>query len=118
LHELIHGFFFWLFTKETPRYGFKGYYAFASAPKWYLLKKQYLVTALAPLVSLSILAVVGLVLTSPSWALVWLWVFVFNTSGSVGDLWVVWTILRSPAEVLIRDAGDMVEIFSNDPDRN
>ncbi len=112
LHEAIHGLFFRFFTKESPRYGFKGFYAFAAAPEWYLPKPNYLVTALAPLVGISILAVVGLLVTNPAWAAVWLWVFVFNTSGSVGDLWVVWTLLRSPADALIRDAGDVVEIFS------
>jgi len=115
-HEALHGLFFRIFTKESPRYGFKGFYAFAAAPDWYLPKHNYLVTALAPFLGISILAILGLFFTNPAWALVWLWIFVFNASGSVGDLWVVWVIIRSPADVLICDAGDIVEIFSINPD--
>lgn len=27
LHELVHGFFYWLFTRQRPIFGFKGLYA-------------------------------------------------------------------------------------------
>ena len=67
LHEGLHGLFFWLFTREKPKFAFKGFYAYAAMPDWYLPKKEYLITALAPLVGITLLGVLGLALL-PGWA--------------------------------------------------
>ena len=85
LHEGLHGLFFWLFTREKPKFAFKGFYAYAAMPDWYFPKKEYLITALAPLVGITLLSITGLALL-PGWAdaaLVWL--LILNTSGAVGD---------------------------------
>jgi hypothetical protein len=58
LHELIHGFFFWFFTRSRPTFGFKGFYAYAAAPDWYLPRNQHLIVALAPLVLITGLGLV------------------------------------------------------------
>ena len=60
------------------------------------------------------LSVLGLALL-PGWAdppLVWL--LILNTSGAVGDLWIVSALVRAPAGVLGRDAGDCSELFVPD----
>lgn len=114
LHEGLHGLFFWLFTREKPKFAFKGFYAYAAMPDWYFPKKEYLITALAPLVGITVLSVIGLALL-PGWAdsaLVWL--LILNTSGAVGDLWIAAALLRAPAGVLGRDAGDCSELFVPD----
>jgi MFS family permease len=114
LHEGLHGLFFWLFTREKPKFAFKGFYAYAAMPDWYFPKKEYLITALAPLVGITLLGFIGLVLL-PGWAdaaLVWL--LILNTSGAVGDLWIAWALLHAPAGVLGRDAGDCSELFVQD----
>ncbi len=111
VHEGLHGLFFWYFTRERPRFAFKGYYAYAAMPDWYLPRREYLASALAPLVGITVLSVLGLVLLS-GWAdapLVWL--LVLNTSGAVGDMWIVLALLRAPAGVLGRDCGDSSELF-------
>ena len=111
LHEGLHGLFFWLFTREKPKFAFKGFYAYAAMPDWYFPKKDYLITALAPLVGITLVSVIGLALL-PGWAdaaLVWL--LILNTSGAVGDLWIASALLRAPASVLGRDAGDCSELF-------
>jgi MFS family permease len=111
LHEGLHGVFFWLFTREKPKFAFKGFYAYAAMPDWFLPKKEYLTTALAPLIGITLLGVLGLALL-PGWAdaaLVWL--LILNTSGAVGDLWIVSALLRAPTGVLGRDAGDCSELF-------
>ena len=80
-------------------------------PDWYLPRREYLASALAPLVGITVLSVLGLVLLS-GWAdapLVWL--LVLNTSGAVGDMWIVLALLRAPAGVLGRDCGDSSELF-------
>jgi len=111
LHEGLHGLFFWLFTREKPKFAFKGFYAYAAMPDWYMPKKEYLITALAPLVGITFISVIGLALL-PGWAdaaLVWL--LILNTSGAVGDLWIASALLHAPAGVLGRDAGDCSELF-------
>ena len=50
VHELIHGLFFWLFTGSAPRYGLGLSYAYAAAPDWYIPRRKYQVTGLAPVV--------------------------------------------------------------------
>jgi hypothetical protein len=112
VHEGLHGIFFWIFTKTVPKFAFKGYYAYAAAPDWYLPKGQYLVTGLAPLVGITLICVilmffVPLILIPPL-----VWMLVLNTSGAVGDLWMVWRLLRSPANVLAMDKGDVLEFYT------
>src|SRR6266699_209791 len=68
LHELTHGLFFWLFTKSRPAFGFKGWYAYAAAPGWYLPRAQFLVVVGAPLTLLSLLGEALLLLVP--WAVV------------------------------------------------
>jgi hypothetical protein len=111
VHEGLHGFFFWYFTRERPKFAFKVFYAYAALPDWYLPRRQYLISALAPLVGITLLGVLGLALL-PGWAdppLIWL--LVLNTSGAVGDLWVALALLRAPAGVLGKDSGDSSELF-------
>ncbi len=114
VHEGLHGVFFWLFTRERPKFAFKGFYAYAAMPDWYMPKKEYLITALAPLAGITLLSVIGLALL-PGWAdeaLVLL--LILNTTGTVGDLWIVWAVLGAPADVLDRDTGDCSELFVPD----
>jgi hypothetical protein len=111
-HEGLHGVCFWGFTKSRPRFAFKGFYAYAAAPDWYLPKGQYLVTALAPLVGITIICLVCIAFVNASWILALLWMLTLNTSGAVGDLWVVLVLMRSPAGAYARDYGDRVEIYT------
>ena len=111
LHEAVHGVFFWLFTRAVPKFAFKGAYAYAAAPDWYLPKYQYLVTALAPLVLLSLVGV-GLMLVVPPGGFVVLLLFlVTNASGAIGDLWVAGWLLRQPDACYANDHGDAVSLY-------
>jgi hypothetical protein len=94
LHELVHGLFFWLFTRERARFGFKGAYAFATAPGWYFSKRHYLAVGLAPLILLP-----------------WLVATAGNASGAIGDLLIVGWLLTQPEPVLIQDQGDAVTAY-------
>jgi len=111
LHEAIHGFFFWLFTHSRPRFAFHWTYAYAAAPDWYLLKYQYLVTALAPLLLISLIGILLFLFAPAGWlASVW-FVLVINSAGSVGDLavaiWLVW----QPSTCMAQDIGNAVTLF-------
>jgi len=113
VHEGFHGLCFWIFTKKRPLFGFKGFYAYAAAPEWYLPKGQYLLTGLAPLIGITLICM-PLMFVLPAW---WMsplvWMLVLNTSGACGDLWMVYWLLRSPSDVMSRDKGDVLEFYTS-----
>jgi hypothetical protein len=112
LHEAVHGVFFWAFTGAAPKFAFKGFYAYAAAPDWYLPKLQYLVTALAPFVLLSLLGVALMVVVPPGWFVALLLFLVTNASGAIGDLWVAGWLLRMPDSCYANDQGDAVTLYT------
>jgi hypothetical protein len=111
LHEGLHGLAFWLFSHGKPQYALKVYYASAAAPDWFFPRWQYLITALAPFVGITALCIAGLAWLPTPLALPCLLMLVFNTSGAVGDLWVVGRLLISPASTYIKDYGDRIEFY-------
>jgi hypothetical protein len=111
LHEAIHGFFFWLFTRSRPRFAFHWTYAYAAAPDWYLPKKQYLVIALSPLVLISLIGILLFLFVPAGWLpSVW-FVLVVNAAGAVGDLAVAVWLLRRPSTCMAQDTGSAVTLF-------
>jgi hypothetical protein len=111
LHEAAHGLCFWLFTRERPRYGFKGAYAFAAAPDWYFPRREYALAAVAPLVLLTA-GGLALALSIPLGALpILIFALSFNAAGAIGDLLVLAWIALSPRGALFRDRGDAVTRF-------
>jgi hypothetical protein len=112
VHEAIHGFFFWWFTRSQPQFAFRWTHAYAAAPAWYIPRNRYLLTALAPLVVIS-LAGLLLVVAAPSGWLLPLWfILTSNAGGSVGDLWVAGWLLRQPVSCLANDRGDAVYLYN------
>lgn len=56
LHEAVHGIAFWAFTRQRPRFGWKGWFVYTAAPEGaYLARNPYIVVTLAPLVVLTVL---------------------------------------------------------------
>jgi hypothetical protein len=112
LHELVHGAFFWIYSRSRPRFGFRGGYAYAAAPGWFFPPRQYLVIALAPLVLLSILGMV-LVVVVPAGALVAiLFVMTANAAGAVGDMWIAFMVIRERRKIVIEDLGDGMNFYA------
>lgn len=104
-------FFFWLFTGERPKFGWKWLYAYASAPEWYLRRNQHLFVAAAPLV---LITLVGLMLLTfaPEPALpAILFSTVANAAGSIGDLVVLVLLLFQSPQVLVQDKGDAIHVY-------
>jgi Putative zincin peptidase len=113
IHELCHGLAFQLFGVR-PRYGInlsKGV-AYASASDHYLTRDAYLVVALAPLVMISLGAVILMALTGGSLRFVMALLGTLNAGSSVGDLWFVAVCVRYPRSLLVRDYGDGAELFT------
>lgn len=102
IHELIHGLVF-LVWGGRPYFGAKLPLALYCGAKEQLFRRnQYLVVGLAPLVVLSLLAII-LTLFAPVLASYTLFASLSNVSGAAGDVWVAYRLAHQPAHVLVED---------------
>jgi CBS domain containing-hemolysin-like protein len=115
LHEALHGVCFWVFTCSRPKFAFKGYYAYASIPGWYLPKVPYLVSALMPFLFITVAGLIFLSIVPATWFIPLLIIMVANAAGSVGDLVVAVWLLGRRKGVLAQDRGDAVTLFEPIP---
>ncbi len=111
LHELVHGAAMRLCGTRKIKYGFTGMYAFAGSDDYYG-KGAYIFIALSPVVLWGVvLAVINAFVP-----LAWFWVVYFlqiiNVSGAAGDLFVTVRFSRLPRDILIRDYGVGMTVFS------
>ncbi|MBQ5824449.1 MAG: DUF3267 domain-containing protein [Clostridia bacterium] len=111
IHELVHGIAMKLCGTQKVKYGFTGMYAFAGSDDYYG-KKPYIFIALAPVVLL------GIVFTAVNFFVPteWVWVIyglqIFNISGAAGDYFVTLKFSRFPKDILIRDHGVGMVVYS------
>jgi hypothetical protein len=108
IHELIHGFFFWVFTSSRPVFALRLFYAYAAAPDWYIPIRQFMIIALSPLVIISAVGMLFMLLVPESWVLSIVIILALNTGGSAGDLLVFTRLLKFSQATLANDAGDVV----------
>lgn len=112
LHELTHAAAMKLYRAEKIRFGFTGVYAYAGSEVDYFAKIPYRVIALAPLVVWTILLTIPMLFFRDGW----FWVFYFiqcgNIAGSVGDIYVTARLWSAPEDILVRDTGVEMFVFS------
>ena len=111
LHEAVHGLFFWIVTGAKPCFGFKGVYAYAAAPDWYLPRGPYLLTCLAPLIILTPVGIAVLALAPQPWLVPALFFLAMHTGGAGGDLYMAVLLLGQPANLLALDEGDSFTLY-------
>mgnify|MGYP000934332096 CR=1 FL=1 len=111
LHEGIHALFFWVYSRQKPVVGFKGAYAYAAMPGWYFPRNQFMVIGIAPLIVISLIGVLFLAILPLSSINLVLVALVINTSGAVGDLFVVIWLLTKPRETFANDKIDSIEFY-------
>ena len=111
LHELVHGIAMKICGTKKVKYGFTGMYAFAGSDDYYG-KGAYIFIALAPVVLWGIvLAVINFLVPTE-----WIWIIyliqITNISGAAGDFWVTAKFSSFPKEILIRDCGVGMTVYS------
>lgn len=113
LHELTHGIAMKICGTKKVKYGFTGLYAFAGSNDYYN-KKSYIFIALAPIVLWGII----IAIINPFVPLEWFWVVyiiqILNLSGAAGDLFVTVKFSGFPKDILIRDYGVGMTVFSKE----
>jgi hypothetical protein len=112
LHELIHGAFFFFSTRQRPKFGFKGAYAFAAAPEWFIPRAEYIFIGAAPLVILSAIGILSIPIIPSYFLFTWLFCLLVNISGAVGDIYILVYLICQPDAVIIQDRGDIISVFT------
>lgn len=109
LHELTHGLSMYALSGVKPSYGLRLPYAWAGSTVWFD-RTSHIVTALAPIVVWGVVIQMLIALLPEKWF--WpLWVVqISNLSGSAGDIYCVWYLLRMEGELLIQDTGTRMRI--------
>ncbi len=111
LHELVHGLWMRLFSKEKVQYGFQLCYAYAGS-RAYFNVAQHNFVALAPLITWGIVIAVLEHALPQGWFWMLYSVQIANVSGSVGDLYCVWRTLFYPRGSLIQDTGVRMRVYA------
>ena len=111
LHEAVHGIVMRRFSDAKVRFGFTGLYAYAGSDAYYC-RKHYIVIALAPIVVWGIVLGVLNLLVPQDWFYVIYMIQIMNVSGAAGDLYVSWKMNRLPADILVRDSGVAMTVYS------
>lgn len=111
LHEAVHGIAMKCFGTKKVRFGFTGLYAFAGSSDWYD-KMSYLTIALAPVVFWGIVLLIVNILVPEEWFWTVYLIQVINMSGAAGDLYVTCRLLPASKDILIRDAGVSMTVYS------
>lgn len=117
LHELAHGIAMQMFGAR-PRYGvlWKQAMFYATAPGYAFRRNDYIIIALAPLIILSLLAILGMwFLSGTFWVAALAVGGVINASGAIGDLWITSIVLRYPVTAYIIDEKDGIRVFLRNP---
>jgi hypothetical protein len=112
LHEFVHALLFRIVTGQWAQWGFKGLYAYAAAPDWYIPRNLHIAIALGPLLLISLVGI-GFLLWAPfNWLSGILVVLVINAAGSIGDLITSVWLLRQPRQAYVNDYGDGFTVYT------
>lgn len=111
LHELTHGVFIKIFSRKKAKYGFTGLYAFASSEA-YFNKRDYIIIALAPVVLWGIVLFMLCSTVPPHWFWIVYLIQITNLSGAAGDFYVTWKFSKLPSDILVKDAGTSMKVYS------
>ena len=80
----------------------------------YFNKKHYIIIALAPIVIWGIVLLVLNLVFKETWFWVIYFIQIFNLSGAAGDLYVTYRFSKLPKDILIKDIGVNMTIYTND----
>jgi hypothetical protein len=113
LHELLHGLTITAFGHQA-RYGMKlsKGVLYATSESALFRRNEYIAIALAPLVGITLAAMLLMLIVPQGLAYYVGIAAVLNAGGAIGDLWSTWLLLRYPSSVLVRDEADGFRIYA------
>jgi hypothetical protein len=112
LHEVVHGLAMYAYGAR-PKFGilWQGMMLYATAPGYAFRRNEYIVVILAPLVSLSLAAFIGIAFAPTQAAVIMAVCATVNGAGAVGDLWIMSIALRYPKHAYVIDERDGMRVF-------
>lgn len=113
LHELTHGWVMQAFGAR-PKYGvlWKKLMFYATSPGFAYRRNRYVGIALAPLVGISTLVILGIwFLQGTGWVPFLAICGAINASGAIGDLWITMIVLRYAATAYVVDEQNGIRLF-------
>ena len=116
LHELVHGFFYKIFTSRKLTFGFSLTYAYCGVPNLYVYRRYALITTLGPFVVFNIISLVAyFIFKDPSIKYLILVFLSLHISGCVGDLYnsILLLFKYKDQSILINDTGIKQTLYSN-----
>lgn len=113
LHEWVHGICMRYYSKQKPFYGFTGLYAYAGS-HCYFNKKDYIVIALAPIVVWGIVLLIANIVFQYHYFWIIYFIQIMNVSGAAGDLYVSYRFSKLPEDILIKDIGVSMTIYTKE----
>lgn len=113
LHELVHGLFYKIFTKEKLTFGFSWSCAFCGVPNIYTSKKVSVIAALAPFIIFNLIFIPLIIILPPNnFTLLTIIVFSLHFGGCAGDLFFsILLLVKYDKNTLINDTGAKQTIY-------
>jgi len=112
-HEIIHASVVFITHGQKPKIGIRGLIVYAAAPDSVLTKSQFIITALAPFLVISIIGCILIIFIPQGF---WAWVFiptVINAAAAGGDFMAVVWAFQQPKEAKFIDKGDITYSYIN-----
>ncbi|MBQ8029816.1 MAG: DUF3267 domain-containing protein [Clostridia bacterium] len=113
LHEFVHAIAMKLFGTKKVNFGFTGLYAFAGSDDYYN-KRSYIIIALAPVVIWGIILGIINAFVPEDWFWVIYFIQISNISGAAGDIYVTAKFSKFPKDILIKDSGVGMTVYSKE----
>lgn len=107
----FRGLMFLIVTHQRPKLGFRGFYAYTSAPDWYIPRPAFLLISLIPILLIAILGIAAIPLVPLNLVPGVLLVISLNFGGALNDIVTTIWLLRKPREILIQDYSDGVRVY-------
>ena len=112
LHELTHAAVMKAYGAKKLRFGYTGLYAYAGSEEDFFAKRPYRQIALAPLVVWTVIFCILAFVVPRDWFwVIWFWQ-IMNVSGAAGDVYVTVKLLRQPQDILVKDTGVSMTVYS------
>ena len=110
-HEIIHASVVFITHRQKPKIGIRGLIVYAAAPESVLTKTQFIITALAPFLVISLIGCM-LIFFIPQRFLSWIFIpTVVNAAAAGGDFMAVVWALRQPINAKFIDKGDITNAY-------
>ena len=113
LHELTHGLFYKIFTKQKLTFGVSLTYAYCGVPNIYVRKKETIIACLSPLIIFSIIFLTLIFILPPNYInLSIIILFSFHFGGCSGDIFLSLILLiKYDKDTYIKDTGPTQYIY-------